>query len=156
MGGQTFILGKLYGLPCFDVSYWPAWWTPPTINKFWSCVAFLLIVHSHKVIGCTWIHHFCTPHDWQFGCEHIETSTKTGQNIEHLFMNLICAFWQTRMEPGSMPTKTKEKKLGKCIIPYILRICMSVLYHPPHNPHGLHWIPLDSTGLHWTSLDFTI
>ena len=31
-----------------------------------------------------------------------------------------------------------------------------VLYHPPHNPHGLHWIPLDSTGLHWTSLDFTI
>ena len=32
----------------------------------------------------------------------------------------------------------------------------AVLYHPPHNPQGLHWIPLDSTGLHWTSLDFTI
>ena len=30
---------------------------------------------------------------------------------------------------------------------------ISVLYHPPHNPHGLHWIPLDSTGLHWTGLD---
>ncbi|EDQ98331.1 uncharacterized protein LACBIDRAFT_303938 [Laccaria bicolor S238N-H82] len=47
----------------------------------------------------------------------------------------------------------------------------SVLYHPPHNPHGLHWIPLDfttywqypqiwtpldsqhKTGLHWTPLD---
>ena len=32
----------------------------------------------------------------------------------------------------------------------------AVLYHPPHNPHGLHWISLDSTGFHWTSLDFTI
>ena len=31
-----------------------------------------------------------------------------------------------------------------------------VLYHPPHNPHGLHWTPLDSTGFHWTPLDFTI
>ena len=29
------------------------------------------------------------------------------------------------------------------------------LYHPTHNPHGLHWIPLDSTGLHWTPLDST-
>ena len=31
----------------------------------------------------------------------------------------------------------------------------AVLYHPPHNPHGLHWIPLDSTGLHWIPLDST-
>jgi hypothetical protein len=41
----------------------------------------------------------------------------------------------------------------------------SVLYPPPHNPHGLHWTPLDftiywtirhtqhKTGLHWTGLD---
>jgi len=53
----------------------------------------------------------------QFGCEYIETSAKTGQNVERLFMNLVRALRQTRVEPGgSMLTKTKEKKPGKCII----------------------------------------
>jgi GTPase KRas protein len=53
----------------------------------------------------------------QFGCEFIETSAKTAQNVERLFMNLVRALRQTRIEAGgSIPTKTKEKKPGKCII----------------------------------------
>ena len=49
-----------------------------------------------------------------FGCNFIETSAKTAQNIEHLFMDLVRALRQTRLEAGgSVPTKTK---LGKCII----------------------------------------
>ena len=52
-----------------------------------------------------------------FGCEFIETSAKTAQNVERLFMNLVRALRQTRLEAGgSVPTKTKEKKPGKCII----------------------------------------
>jgi len=57
----------------------------------------------------------------QFGCEFIETSAKTAQNVERLFMNLVRALRQTRsIEPGPPtggPTKPpKEKKIGKCII----------------------------------------
>ena len=49
-----------------------------------------------------------------FGCNFIETSAKTAQNIERLFMDLVRALRQTRLEAGgSVPTKTK---LGKCII----------------------------------------
>jgi len=52
-----------------------------------------------------------------FGCEFIETSAKTGQNVERLFMNLIRALRRTRIEAGApVPTKTKEEKPGKCII----------------------------------------
>jgi GTPase KRas len=56
----------------------------------------------------------------QFGCEFLETSAKTAQNIERLFMNLIPSLRQTRnIEPGtpSQPMK-KEKKshTGKCVI----------------------------------------
>lgn len=55
----------------------------------------------------------------QFGCEFIETSAKTAQNVERLFMNLVRALRQTRsIEPGApgptIPGKVKEKK--KCII----------------------------------------
>ncbi|KAF9036470.1 hypothetical protein BDZ89DRAFT_1090816 [Hymenopellis radicata] len=56
----------------------------------------------------------------QFGCEFIETSAKTAQNVERLFMNLVRALRQTRsIEPGpssgsGAPPK-KEKKV-KCII----------------------------------------
>jgi GTPase KRas protein len=52
----------------------------------------------------------------RFGCSYVETSAKTGQNVERLFMNLVRALRQTTVEEGSMLTKTKEKKLGKCII----------------------------------------
>ncbi|KAJ7597696.1 ras protein [Mycena floridula] len=56
----------------------------------------------------------------QFGCEFIETSAKTAQNVERLFMNLVRALRQTRgIEPGQAPAAgparaQKEKK--KCII----------------------------------------
>ena len=50
----------------------------------------------------------------------------------------------------------KSRYLDYILLPNKVMALNSVLYHPPHNPHGLHWIPLDSTGLHWTSLDFTI
>ncbi|EDR01675.1 uncharacterized protein LACBIDRAFT_254501 [Laccaria bicolor S238N-H82] len=49
----------------------------------------------------------------RFGCEFLETSAKTAQNVERLFMNLVRAL---RQPGGSVPTKTKEKRQGKCII----------------------------------------
>jgi len=56
----------------------------------------------------------------QFGCDFIETSAKTAQNVERLFMTLVRALRQTRnidAGPPSGPTKQKEKKSGgKCII----------------------------------------
>ncbi|KAK0208492.1 ras protein [Desarmillaria ectypa] len=58
----------------------------------------------------------------QFGCEFIETSAKTAQNVERLFMNLVRALRQTRsLEAGpasgsGAPPKQKEKKSTKCII----------------------------------------
>ena len=52
----------------------------------------------------------------QFGCEFIETSAKTAQNVERLFMNLVRSLRQTRnIEPGPLPQK-KEKKPSKCVI----------------------------------------
>lgn len=53
----------------------------------------------------------------QFGCEFIETSAKTAQNVERLFMNLVRALRQTRNEPGTTgPAKPHEGKKKKCII----------------------------------------
>ncbi|SJL05912.1 related to small G-protein Ras2 [Armillaria ostoyae] len=58
----------------------------------------------------------------QFGCEFIETSAKTAQNVERLFMNLVRALRQTRsLDAGPVsgsgaPPKQKEKKSTKCII----------------------------------------
>lgn len=57
----------------------------------------------------------------QFGCEFIETSAKTAQNVERLFMNLVRALRQTRsIETGTPsssagPTKKPSKPI-KCII----------------------------------------
>ncbi|KAF9535531.1 small GTPase superfamily [Crepidotus variabilis] len=52
----------------------------------------------------------------QFGCEFIETSAKTAQNVERLFVHLVRSLRQSRSsEPGpSVPVK-KEKK-SKCIV----------------------------------------
>jgi GTPase KRas protein len=47
----------------------------------------------------------------QFGCEFFETSAKTAQNVERLFMNLVRALRQT----SSMVKPPKEKNT-KCII----------------------------------------
>jgi len=55
----------------------------------------------------------------QFGCEFIETSAKTAQNVERLFTNLVRALRQTRnieAPPNGGPVRPKEKKGGKCII----------------------------------------
>jgi len=54
----------------------------------------------------------------KFGCNFIETSAKTAQNVELLFMNLVRALRQTRnIEPGvSVPTKSHEVRKKKCII----------------------------------------
>ena len=52
----------------------------------------------------------------QFGCEFIETSAKTAQNVERLFMNLVRSLRQTRnIDSGPTPPK-KEKKSSKCVI----------------------------------------
>nr|AAF73473.1 Ras1p [Schizophyllum commune] len=55
----------------------------------------------------------------QFGCEFIETSAKTAQNVERLFTTLVRALRQTKQieaGPGGGPTKPKEKEKRKCII----------------------------------------
>ncbi|KAF8215489.1 ras protein [Mycena galopus ATCC 62051] len=54
----------------------------------------------------------------KFGCEFIETSAKTGQNVEQVFTSLVRALRQTRtLEPGSAPNlvRPREEK-RKCII----------------------------------------
>ena len=52
----------------------------------------------------------------QFGCEFIETSAKTAQNVERLFMNLVRSLRQTRNIESGPPTTKKEKKPSKCVI----------------------------------------
>ncbi|CAA7264727.1 unnamed protein product [Cyclocybe aegerita] len=54
----------------------------------------------------------------QFGCEFIETSAKTAQNVERLFMNLVRSLRQTRnIEPGAPATsKPPKKQKNKCVI----------------------------------------
>jgi GTPase KRas protein len=56
-----------------------------------------------------------------FGCEFIETSAKTSQNVERLFMNLVRALRNTRsIEPGTpglaRPIKDEKDKKKKCTI----------------------------------------
>jgi len=54
----------------------------------------------------------------QFGCEFIETSAKTAQNVERLFMNLVRSLRQTRsIEPGvPAPAKKEKKPKSKCVV----------------------------------------
>jgi len=53
----------------------------------------------------------------QFGCEFIETSAKTAQNVERLFVHLVRSLRQTRnIEPGPPVPAKKEKKSSGCII----------------------------------------
>lgn len=49
----------------------------------------------------------------QFGCQFVETSAKTGQNVELMFSHLVRALRQ-KMDPPAARTK-KPKKL-KCIV----------------------------------------
>ena len=51
----------------------------------------------------------------QFGCEFIETSAKTAQNVDRLFTNLVRMLRQTKnVEMG--PTKPREEKKKRCIV----------------------------------------
>ncbi|KAG6886487.1 hypothetical protein C0992_003735, partial [Termitomyces sp. T32_za158] len=43
----------------------------------------------------------------QFGCEFIETSAKTAQNVERLFTNLVRALRQTRSIESGVPGPVK-------------------------------------------------
>lgn len=53
----------------------------------------------------------------QFGCEFIETSAKTAQNVERLFVHLVRSLRETRsIEPGPTPGKREKEKKSKCII----------------------------------------
>ncbi|KAJ8084292.1 hypothetical protein PM082_003060 [Marasmius tenuissimus] len=56
----------------------------------------------------------------QFGCEFIETSAKTAQNVERLFTNLVRALRQTKNievgQPAGNAVRQKEKKKGGCIV----------------------------------------
>ena len=53
----------------------------------------------------------------QFGCEFIETSAKTAQNVERLFMNLVRSLRQTKsIEPGAPVPPNKKAKKPKCYI----------------------------------------
>lgn len=56
----------------------------------------------------------------QFGCEFIETSAKTAQNVERVFTNLVRALRQTRnLEPGAAPNPGRprdQRDKKKCII----------------------------------------
>jgi len=55
-----------------------------------------------------------------FGCEFIETSAKTAQNVERLFTNLVRLLRATKTNEtngGPHPTgPVKEKKKSKCIV----------------------------------------
>ncbi|KAF8155228.1 ras protein [Mycena galopus ATCC 62051] len=51
----------------------------------------------------------------QFGCEFIETSAKTKQNVERMVMSLVRALRQTESEPALTLGRPLEKR-KKCII----------------------------------------
>jgi len=53
----------------------------------------------------------------QFGCKFMETSAKTAQNVECLFLNLVQSMRQSRnVEPGPSALTKKGMKFSKCII----------------------------------------
>jgi len=57
----------------------------------------------------------------QYGCEFLETSAKTAQNVERLFVNLVRALRQTKQgDPSPVgpvrQSDTATKRRGKCIV----------------------------------------
>ena len=52
----------------------------------------------------------------QYGCEFIETSAKTTQNVDRLFINLVCSLRQTRSTEEPRQSAKKGRKLCKCVI----------------------------------------
>jgi GTPase KRas len=55
-----------------------------------------------------------------YGCEFIETSAKTAQNVERLFTNLVRLLRQTKGgemgAPGQTAGTNREKKKSKCVV----------------------------------------
>jgi GTPase KRas len=51
----------------------------------------------------------------QFGCEFIETSAKTAQNVECLFMNIVHLLRQTHVQRLA-PNKKEKKPKSKCVV----------------------------------------
>ena len=54
----------------------------------------------------------------QFGCEFFETSAKTGQNVDRLFMSLIHSLRQAHsIKPvASAPAKRERRSRLKCVV----------------------------------------
>ena len=53
----------------------------------------------------------------KFGCGFMETSAKTAQNVECLFMNLVCTLWQTAdTEPSHSCQEVKKRKFQCTIV----------------------------------------
>ncbi|KJA15729.1 hypothetical protein HYPSUDRAFT_148735 [Hypholoma sublateritium FD-334 SS-4] len=52
---------------------------------------------------------------WQFGCEFIETSARTAQNVELLFMNLVRLLRAPRVITDQGPNVRSRKK-SKCVV----------------------------------------
>ena len=54
----------------------------------------------------------------EFGCEFLETSAKTAQNVERLFTNLVRNLRSTKLaEQGAVPQpRIKEPKRPRCFI----------------------------------------
>jgi hypothetical protein len=70
----------------------------------------------------------------QFGCEFLETSAKTAQNVERLFKNLVCSLQQTGTPP---PPVKKGKKFHKCVIYHVGVILLDSLFTLSHFlPHS--------------------
>jgi len=53
-----------------------------------------------------------------FGCDFLETSAKTAQNVERLFMNLVRALRATRQAemPAGAPRLERRERTRRCII----------------------------------------
>ena len=55
----------------------------------------------------------------QFGCQFLETSAKTAQNVEQLFMNLVRLLRSTKQQeqgvPGPIVRSPEKEKKRKCI-----------------------------------------
>jgi len=52
----------------------------------------------------------------QFGCEFLETSAKTAQNVDRLFTNLVRVLRDANTTTEEPPPPPKKKNKKKCII----------------------------------------
>ena len=172
----TTILTCEYQCSCH--SLWPSFFLQPTTTTRHSAPSTSTTTstqHNHNSTPQQAVPHQQVPpwwhdpnsiHEWQQapmnGNKHPSPLSMNGdQHTEPLTTGIDKSPPSPSMngDEGPQPPPAMAKRVPNNTINGRRRAPMSthpVLYHPPHNPHGLHWIPLDSTGLHWTSLDFTI